>query len=67
MKIGYGFAIQESDDPYISTAEDAMNRAAEATILETFWVDFVSYSEICGMLVLRCRFSKEGCMCERSC
>ena len=41
MKIGYGIAIQESDDPYISMAEVAMNGAAEAGIPGAFWVDFL--------------------------
>ena len=39
MKIGYGIAVQESDDPYISNAEVAMNGAAEAGIPGAFWVD----------------------------
>jgi hypothetical protein len=40
MKIGYGIAVQESDDPYISAAEEAFKGAAEAGIPGTFWVDF---------------------------
>jgi hypothetical protein len=39
MKIGYGIVIQESDDPYISIAEEAMSGIAEAGIPGTFWVD----------------------------
>jgi hypothetical protein len=39
MKIGYGIAVQESDDPYISIAEEAMSGIAEAGIPGTFWVD----------------------------
>ena len=39
MKIGYGIAVQESDDPYISIAEVALNGAAEAGIPGAFWVD----------------------------
>ena len=39
MKIGYGIAVQESDDTYISIAEEAMRGAAEAGILGNFWVD----------------------------
>ena len=41
MKIGYGISVQESDDPYISMAEVAMNGAAEAGIPGAFWVDFL--------------------------
>ena len=40
MKIGYGIAVQESDDPYISIAEEALTRAAEAGIPGAFWVDW---------------------------
>ena len=40
MKIGYGIAVQESDDPYITIAEEAMAGVAEAGIPGTFWVDF---------------------------
>ena len=67
MRIRYGTTIQKSDEsgPDISIAEAAMNLngAAEATIPGTI----VSYSEICTKLVSRWRFSKEDCLCERSC
>ena len=39
MKIGYGIAIQESEDPYISIAEEALNGVAQAGIPGAFWVD----------------------------
>ena len=39
MKIGYGIAVQESDDPYISIAEEVMNGTAEAGIPGAFLVD----------------------------
>jgi hypothetical protein len=39
MKIGYGIAVQESDDPYISIAEKVMNGIAQAGIPGTFLVD----------------------------
>jgi hypothetical protein len=40
MKVGYGIAVQESDDPYISIAEEALARISEAGIPGTFWVDW---------------------------
>ena len=40
MRIGYGIAVQESDDPYITIAEEAMTGLAEAGIPGTFWVDW---------------------------
>ena len=40
MKIGYGIAVQESDDPYILNAEAAMNGAAQAGIPGAFWVEY---------------------------
>ena len=40
MKIGYGIAVQESDDPYISVAEEVFHGVAEAGIPGAFWVDF---------------------------
>ena len=40
MKIAYGIAVQESDDPYISIAEEALIGAAEASVPGAFWVDF---------------------------
>ena len=40
MKIGYGIAAQESDDPYISIAEEVVTKINEASIPGTFWVDF---------------------------
>ena len=39
MKIGYGITVQDSDDPYISIAEETLNGIAEAGIPGTFWVD----------------------------
>ena len=39
MKIGYGISVQESDDPYISIAEEVLNGASEAGIPGAFWVD----------------------------
>ena len=39
MKIGYGIAVQESDDPYISLAEVAFTGASDAAIPGAFWVD----------------------------
>ena len=40
MKIGYGIAVQESDDPYISMVEEVMDGTAQAGIPGSFWVDF---------------------------
>ena len=39
MKIAYGIAVQESDDPYISTAEEVLSGVAEAGIPGSFLVD----------------------------
>ena len=39
MKIVYGIAVQESDDPYISIAEEALTGVAEAAIPGAFLVD----------------------------
>ena len=39
MKIGYGITVQESDDPYILIAEEAMNGLNEAGIPGSFLVE----------------------------
>ena len=39
MKIGYGIAVQESDDPYISIAEEVLKGLAQAGIPGAFSVD----------------------------
>ena len=39
-KIAYGIDVQESDDPYILRAEDALDGLNQATIPGAFWVDF---------------------------
>jgi hypothetical protein len=39
MKISYGIDVQESDDPYISRAEDALDGVNQAAIPGAFWVD----------------------------
>jgi hypothetical protein len=39
MKIGYGIAVKESEDPYISIAEVVFSGVAEAGVPGAFWVD----------------------------
>ena len=39
MKIGYGIDVQESDDPYISLAEESLHGLNEAAHPGAFWVD----------------------------
>ena len=39
MKISYGIDVIESDDPYISLAENALDGLNEAAIPGAFWVD----------------------------
>ena len=39
VNIAYGIDVQESDDPYLSLAEEALNGLNQAAILGTFWVD----------------------------
>ena len=41
MKIGYGIAVKESDDPYISMAEIAFTGASEASVPGSFLVDLI--------------------------
>ena len=41
MKIVYGIAVQESDDPYISLAEDAFDGLAQAGTPGAFLVDMI--------------------------
>ena len=39
MKITYGIDVKESEDPYISIAEEALTGLAEAAVIGVFWVD----------------------------
>jgi hypothetical protein len=39
MDIVYGIEVQESDDPYISLAEEVINAGNEASVPGAFWVD----------------------------
>ena len=41
MKIGYGIAIQEANDPYISVAEEVLDGLARAGVPGTFLVDLI--------------------------
>ena len=41
MNIGYGISVQESDDPYILIAEEALNGLSEAGVPGAFWVDLI--------------------------
>ena len=40
MKIEYGIAVNDTDDPYISIAEEVLAGASEAGVPGAFWVDF---------------------------
>ena len=42
MKILYGIDVEESNDPYISIAEEALNGLAEAGVIGAFLVDIFS-------------------------
>ena len=39
MKIGYGIAIQESDDPYVAIVEEIFDGVTQAGMAGAFWVD----------------------------
>ena len=39
MSITYGIDVQESGDPYISLADNALKGISQAAVLGTFWVD----------------------------
>jgi hypothetical protein len=39
MRISYGIDVQESGDPLISLANDALEGISQAAVLGTFWVD----------------------------
>ena len=41
MNIGYGISVQESDDPYISIAEEALDGVSQAGVPGAFWVDLI--------------------------
>ena len=40
MSIGYGITVQETNDPYISIAEEALDGLSQAGIPGSFLVDF---------------------------
>ena len=39
MSISYGIEVQESGDPFISLADEALEGISKAAVLGTFWVD----------------------------
>ena len=41
MKIAYGIDVKDSDDPYISIAEEALNGIVEAAVPGAFLVDLL--------------------------
>jgi hypothetical protein len=41
MDIVYGISVQESDDPYISIAEEALEGLSTAGVPGAFWVDLL--------------------------
>ena len=41
MNIGYGIAVQETNDPYISVAEEVLDGLAQAGIPGVFLVDLI--------------------------
>ncbi|KIJ28818.1 hypothetical protein M422DRAFT_189306 [Sphaerobolus stellatus SS14] len=45
MKVGYGINIKSENDPYIHTAEEAMNAVGEAAVPGRFMVDMIHWME----------------------
>jgi len=43
LSVAYGITIKDSGDPYISTAETALNGLAEAGIPGTYWVVYLPF------------------------
>jgi len=43
LSVAYGITIKDSDDPYISTAEIALNGLSDAGIPGTYWVDYLPF------------------------
>jgi hypothetical protein len=41
MKIGYGIAVQETNDPYISVADEVLDGLTQAGVPGTFLVDLI--------------------------
>ena len=41
MKIGYGIAVKETNDPYISVAEEVLEGLTQAGVPGTFLVDLI--------------------------
>jgi hypothetical protein len=39
MKISYGIDVQESNDPYVSLAEDSLRGVNQSAVPGAFWVD----------------------------
>ena len=67
MKIGYGISVQESDDPCISIAEEALNGTAQAGISGAFWVDFLPILKYVPSWYLGAGFQKKAaCTLEKS-
>ena len=62
MKIAYGITVQETNDPYIATAEDAMKGAFAAAIPGTFWVDFLPFLKYVPSWFPGASFQKKGAL-----
>ena len=65
MKIGYGIAVQESDDPYISIAEEVLSSFAEVGIPGAFLVDLFPILKYVPSWFPGAGFQKESCTLER--
>ena len=60
MSIAYGIDIKESEDPYISVAEEAVSQISQAGVPGTFLDRLFSDPQVCTRLVSRRRFSKDS-------
>jgi hypothetical protein len=60
MKIGYGISVQESDDPYISIAEEALKGVADAGIPGTSLVDLLPIVKYVPSWFPGAKFHKEA-------
>ena len=63
MSVSYGLTVLESNDPYITLAEEALQGVAEAGIPGTFLVDLLPV-----LKYVPSWFQAEGCsVCRRKC
>lgn len=59
LRIAYGYVVQETDDPFVKTSDEAMSQVSEAATPGNFLVNIIPARELlfCSFVASELRFA----------